>query len=144
MIVMIVRMVIVIMHGIFKNTHIGSFLTGEACSSCLFNPWCERYLKENSSSPQIVGGGVGFEFLSCFCAGFVCLLSEEAPENGAKFGAKSLSRAELGTQPVEFDTFVEEKTTTGLISDTNSSSVVSGVSLFSDHPKGTYIIGPVV
>ena len=87
---------------------------------------------------------MGFEFLSCFCAGFVCLLSEEAPENGAKFGAKSLSRAELGTQAVEFDTFVEEKTTTGLISDTNSSSVVSGVSLFSDHPKGTYIIGPVV
>ena len=49
-----------------------------------------RVKKENSSSPQIVGGGVGFEFLSCFCAGFVCLLSEEAPENGAKFGAKSL------------------------------------------------------
>ena len=91
-----------------------------------------------------MGGGVGFEFLSCFCAGFVCLLSEEAPENGAKFGAKSLSRAELGTQPVEFDTFVEEKTTTGLISDISSSSAVSGVSLFSDHPKGTYIIGPVV
>ena len=58
--------------------------------SCFFNPWCERDLKENSSSPKIVGGGVGFEFLSCFCAGFVCLLSEEAPENGAKFGAKSL------------------------------------------------------
>ena len=57
---------------------------------------------------------------------------------------QNLSRAELGTQPVEFDTFVEEKTTTGLIFDTNSSSVVSGVSLFSDHPKGTYIIGPVV
>ena len=91
-----------------------------------------------------MGGGVSFEFLSCFCAGFVCLLSEEAPENGAKFGAKSLSWAELGTQAVEFDTFVEEKTTTGLISDTNSSSVVSGVSLFGDHPKGTYIIGPVV
>lgn len=87
---------------------------------------------------------MGFEFLSCFCAGFVCLLSEEAPENGAKFGAKSLSRAELGTQPVEFDTFVEEKTTTGLISDTNSSSVVSGVSLLGDHPKRTYIIGSVV
>ena len=57
---------------------------------------------------------MGFEFLSCFCAGFVCLLSEEAPENGARFGAKSLS-----SRIVEFDTFVEEKTTTGLISDTN-------------------------
>ena len=94
--------------------------------SCFFNPWCERDLKENSSSPKIVGGGVGFEFLSCFCAGFVCLLSEEAPENGAKFGAKSLSSRIGKAGAVEFDTFVEEKTTTGLISDTNSSSVVSG------------------
>ena len=81
------QLVIVVMHGILNSIQVRSFLT---CSSCLFNPWCERYLKANSSFPQIVGGGVGFEFLSCFCAGFVCLLSEEAPENGAKFGAKSL------------------------------------------------------
>ena len=46
------QLVIVVMHGILKSTHVRSFLT---CSSCLFNPWCERYLKENSSSPQIVG-----------------------------------------------------------------------------------------
>ena len=59
-------------------------------------------------SPLIVGGA-GFEFLSCFCAGFVCLLSEEAAENGAKFGAASPPLPlEFAAAP-EFDTSVQPK-----------------------------------
>ena len=57
-------------------------------------------------SPLIVGGA-GFEFLSCFCVGFVCLLSEEAAENGANFGAAS-PPVEFVAAP-EFDTSVQPK-----------------------------------
>ena len=55
----------------------------------------------------LIVGGAGFEFLSCFCAGFVCLLSEEAAENGANFGEAS-PLVEFAAAP-EFDTSVQPK-----------------------------------
>ena len=90
-----------------------------------------------------MGGGQGFEFFPASLPA-LCVCYQRKRRKMEQNLEQNLSRAQLGTQPVEFDTFVEEKTTTGLISDTNSSNVVSGVSLFGDHPKGTYIIGPVV
>ena len=53
--------------------------------------------KNVNISPNAMLVGAGFEFFSCFRAGFVRLLSEEAAENGANFGGSPQCTVEFDT-----------------------------------------------
>ena len=71
--------------------------------------------KNVNISPNAMLVGAGFEFFSCFRAGFVSLLSEEAAENGANFGGSPQCTVHSGIWHV-----CSAETTTELISGTDA------------------------